>query len=865
VTELPPSPPHPTTTLLGYPGGSTPFDEMLLPDGSLRPSWRGVGEVLGELGPTGLTERSRAIARLLEDDGVTYRAHGARAEQAWKLDPIPLLVDEAQWAALEPAVAQRAELLDRILADLYGPRRLVAQGLLPPEVVFAHAGFLRAADQITVPGGRQLFLTSCDLGRDADGEWRVLADRTQAPSGAGYAMENRNVLSRALPGLYQGTGIHRIAPFFRTMRESLQKIATATASGSGRRGPAPRIVLLSPGTESETAFDQAFLSSLLGIPLAVAADLTVRDGRVWQRSLHRLEPVDVIVRRVDGIFCDPLELRPDSRLGVPGLVEAARSGTVAVVNSLGAGVLENPGLFPYLPVLCRALLGEPLRLPSAETWWCGDPVSLDHVLARLDSLVIKPISRQIGSATRLGWQLSRSERSRLAARIAAEPHGWIGQRPVAMSTAPTRSAGGAAGSPSLDARPVVLRTFGVLADDSYQLMPGGLTRAPSTPDSIVISNAQGAVSKDVWILSSGALAGEDDDLPGLTGPETLSAAVSPRVAEDLYWLGRYAERAEGLIRLLRVVDNRWRDVHPEPDAALARCLVTLLRALTAITASWPGFVGDGSGARLAEPWRELRSLISDETRQGSLAHDLTRVRALSNAVRDQLSSDTWTVLGGLDRGLLQFGPASAGPAGTLEATSAGLTGLLQAMLAFSGLVAESMVRDTGWFLLDAGRRVERAQQVTGLLRHTLADSDPVDAQTLVVESVLVAAESIITHRRRYPARGGVATVLELLLADTGNPRSLGYQLNRLQFDLEQTGDEAGRPALTALAALQGDLAGLDLAALAGGDGRRRPELVEALDRLGAQLRGLHTTIDAGYFTKPGSLQPLDPFELLDTA
>ncbi|CAN5642622.1 circularly permuted type 2 ATP-grasp protein [soil metagenome] len=853
----------PDDILAGYLGGGPSrgsLDEMIEPGRGLRPAWRGVGEVLDELGQSGLAERHGAITRLLEDDGVTYRAHGSTADQPWKLDPLPLLIDTADWTRLESGIVQRAELLDCIPTDLYGPRRLISSGLLPPALIFSHGGFLRVADRITLPGARQLFLASADLARDDDGAWRVLADRTQAPSGAGFAMENRSVLSRALPGLYRGTGVHRIAPFFRTMRQSLQRIAPPRAD----RQP-PRMVLLSPGAESETAFDQAFLSALLGLPLAVAADLTVRDGRVWQRSLHRLEPVDVILRRVDDGYCDPLELRPDSKLGVPGLLEAARNGTVSIVNGLGSGVLENPGLFEYLPAICQSLLGESLRIDSAQTWWCGDPVNRRHVLSRLEHLVIKPTTRRIGSSSRLGWELSNAARATLAARIEAEPYAWVGQEPLAMSTAPTLQRSG------LDARPIVLRTFGVADEDSYQVMPGGLTRAPQDPEMLVISNANGAISKDVWVLSDSSVSGDEAHLPGLSGPETVSAAVSPRVAEDLYWLGRYTERAESVIRLLRVVDNRWRDVHPAPDPSLARCLLTMLQTLTAVTATWPGFVGSGSGTRLGNPQREILALIGDERRTGTLAHDLSRVRGLANAVRDQLSADTWTVLSGVDRSLLPFTVASnsgsdgAGLSRSLDATSAGLVRLLQAMLAFSGLVAESMVRDTGWYLLDAGRRIERAQQINGLLRHGLAESQPSEAQSLTIESVLIAAESIITHRRRYPARGGVDTVLELLLTDANNPRSLAFQLDRLEADLAQlpaADDETAR-SLELLATIRAQLASADLAQVAASDGNRRPALIELLDSIGANLRALHKVLDAAHFTKQGSLQPLDGLAVLE--
>ncbi len=824
-------------------------DEMLDPSRQLRAPWRGVGEVLVELGSGGLTERRAAIDRLLQDDGVSYRPWNATQDQSWTLDPVPLLIDEAEWAALEPALVQRAELMDAILTDLYGPRRLIADGLLPPAVVFGHRGFLRDADGIRLPGPHQLFLSAADLARGADGTWQVVGDRAQAPSGAGYAMENRSVLSRALPGLYRGTAVHRIAPFFHTLRHCLQRIAPRPAD-------APRVVLLSPGAGSETAFDQAFMSSLLGLPLTTGADLTVRDGRVWQRSLSRLEPVDVILRRVDDDYCDPLDLRGDSRLGVPGLVEAARAGTVSIVNGIGSGVLENPGLFPYLDAVARALLGEPLLMPSVQTWWCGDPIARQHVLAHLDQLVLKPLSRTFGRNSRAGWELSSAERDELAARIAAEPDAWVGQEPLAMSTAPTLRHG------VLEPRPVVLRTFAVASGESYQLMPGGLTRAAAEADTVIVANASGAVSKDVWVLSTSTPSGDESQLPGLIGPETVSAAVSPRVAEDLFWLGRYAERAESVARLLRVVDNRWRDRHPTPDPALAQCLTVLLEAVTAITTTWPGFVGDGAAERLASPRTEVLALVTDEDRIGTLAHDLARVRSLANAVRDQLSADTWTVLSGLDRSVRGFGRASSA-----DEFTDGLARLLQGTLAFSGLVGESMVRDTGWYFLDAGRRLERALQITGLLRECLVRTANARTQALVIESVLIAAESIITHRRRYPARADVDTVLELLLCDRNNPRALMFSLAQVEIDLAETSatgdavDEARRLTAEIMARVQAS----DPVALADSVGAQRPALAAFLDQIRWDLQALYRLVESTHFTQLAPMRPLEPFSTGDPA
>ena len=529
------------------------WDEMVGSSAELRPAWRDLGVAIDGLGASGLMERRRTLERLLADDGVTYRRLASPVEQPWDLDPIPLVLEAAQWTTLEPGLVQRAELLDLILTDLYGPRLLLERRLLPPEVVYGHAGFLREVDQIRLPAPRQLFLSACDLVRDDGGRLTVLSDRTQAPSGAGYAMENRRVVSRTMAGIHHAAAIRRIGPFFHAMRLSLQQSAPTA-------NEVPRVVLLTPGARSETAFDQAYLSSLLGFPLVEGADLTVRAGRLWQRSIGRLEPVDVILRRVDSWSCDPLELQAESTLGVPGLVEACRLGSVSVVNPLGSGVLENPALFPFLPAISRALLGAALRLPGVPTWWFGDDASRRHVLARLDRLVLKPVSRPLAGGSRFGWTLSAESRDDLARRIEAEPHAWVGQEPLTLGTVPTVVSG------ALDPRPAVLRTFALAAEDSYRIMAGGLVRAAPTSDGLLVSNQSGAVSKDVWIVGEPVRAEAARTILTLASPpDGELAVISPRVAEDMFWLGRYAERAEAVVRLLRVTEDRWRAEHPDVD------------------------------------------------------------------------------------------------------------------------------------------------------------------------------------------------------------------------------------------------------------------------------------------------------------
>lgn len=420
----------PTTDLLdAYRPVAGAYDE--LHDGAdVRSHWNPVARAVRRLGPSELADRTREARRLLVDDGVTYNVTSGTAStpRQWLLDPLPVVIASEEWAAIEIGLAQRAELLDLILTDLYGSRRLLADGLIPPEVVYGHPGFLRECDQVRLPGDHQLFQAAFDLGRGEDGSWAVLADRTQAPSGIGYALENRVVASRVLPDLYREADVVRLAPFFRELRAALQRVAPASA------GP-PRIVVLTPGPWSETAYEHGALATYLGYPLVQGADLRVRDGRVWVRTLGRMEPVHVIVRRVDASYCDPLELRPDSTLGAPGLLEACRVGNVSVVNTLGSGVLENPGLIPFLPRLAQVLLGHDLVLPSVASWWCGAPRSLDHVLANLDHLVLKAVAPT--PITVLGQDLSAADRADLAARIRAQPEAWTAQEPVALSTTPT--------------------------------------------------------------------------------------------------------------------------------------------------------------------------------------------------------------------------------------------------------------------------------------------------------------------------------------------------------------------------------------------------------------------------------------------
>ncbi len=786
-----------------------------------------------------LTAARRQTATLLDDRGVTYGtdAPGGRARD-WRLDPVPVVIDEAEWSRLEAAVAQRAALLDAILADLYGPRTLLADGVIPPEVVLAHPAFLRPVDRLTTPGPHGLVLSATDISRDPSGAWRAVADRTQAPSGAGYAMVDRRVIAQSMAGVYRQTSIRRIGPFFHALRRALDAAAPA-----GVRQP--QTVLLTAGPFSETAFDQAYLASMLGIPLVEGSDLEVRDGRLWLASLEGSEQVDVVLRRVDSEWCDPLDLRADSRLGVPGLVRAVRSGAVAVVNPLGSGVLEHPALGAYLPRAARVVLGEDLALASPATWWCGAAASRAYTLAHLDALVLKHTTAGAERAV-LGWTLDRAAREGLAARIAADPLHWTAQERVDGAT--TTEAG---------ARPAVLRTFAVGQDGGYHVMAGGLALvAPSRQR--VVSSALGAIAKDVWVIAAEAETAPDPWLVTAVDeplPRQL-VAVSPRTAENLFWLGRYAERSGDLVRLLRATVDRWYDHARRPASPGGRALAVLLDALDARhPAGWARTTNPGTGDR-TEP-RHLRSILLARDEPGTIAWSVRRMAEAAAAVRDQLSNDTWLPLASLERALEAETEAQRATGSTTGLLPV-LDRMLEALLAVAGVEAEGMVRDVGWHLLDAGRRLERALYVVESLNATLVTTRPEEVDGYVLESVLIAHESSITYRRRHSSRPDVANLLDLLLADATNPRSLAFQVTRLRDDLAQVPSRSSTDARDRLVADVAELvAEIDVRAAAAAIGGRRERLAELLESLRWRLRAIADEIATAHFVHPTPSRALD--------
>ena len=800
------------------------IDEMLGQDRQINPHWSSFMQALNSLGLAEMASRHQEVQRLLRENGVTYVVHGEQhGHRPWELDPIPLIISNTDWEAISTGLTQRAELLNLILTDLYGERRLIKDGLIPPELVYSHGGFLRACAGLIPAGFPFLLSYAADLARGPDGRMWVLSDRTQAPAGASYALENRTALARALPNFFGEVGVHRLSTFFRSLQNSLFELPlqyqiVQSESGTGttqRQTHNPHIVVLTPGPLNETYFEHAYIANYLGYTLVQGDDLTVWDGRVWLKSIDGLRPVDIILRRVDDIFCDPLELRQDSRLGVAGLLEAIRHRNVIVVNPPGSGVLENPSLMPFLPNIARHLTGEDLRLPSVATWWCGELEQRDYVLANLKTLVIKPIYRSPGSRPLFGTELSDAELETLRAQIIAEPNCYVGQEYIHASTTPSLIEG------RLEPRRAILRAFLFREKDRYAVMPGGLTRCESETEALTVSIQNGGVSKDTWILAPEPephISLWKSERTGRRQTAEASAGLSSRAAENLFWVGRYAERAEGHARLLRIILDKVKmdkmgletshlgQVAPavsttetlgEDTREVSELIYlrSMLLSLTGLTSSHPAPFDKcvDKGEQSLES--ELLSIMLDPANGGSLVSTLQALVSAAYAVRDRWSTDTWRIMNRIEdlcTTLAKSVPEDEDMVGAglpgfpnadlvlQEAELASLDQLMIFLSALSGLNAENMTQTIGWISLDMGRRIERSLLLIVLCRSSLVAVQDDWIEDLLLESVLAAAESLITYRRRYRSELHFPTALELLLLDEDSPRSLLYQLKRLE-------------------------------------------------------------------------------------
>jgi uncharacterized alpha-E superfamily protein len=651
----------------------------------------------------------------------------------------------------------------------------------------------------------------------------VLADLTQAPSGAGYALENRLVLSRVLPDEFREAHVHRLAGFFQTARDMLQSLAPAP------RG-APNVVLLTPGPFNETYFEQAFLSRYLGLPLVEGGDLTVRDRRLFIKTLEGLQQVDVVLRRLDDNFCDPLELRPDSTLGIPGLVEAARAGNVTIANCLGSSVVEMPALLAFLPGLCQRLLGQELILPSVATWWCGQPREMAHVREHLPELVIKRAFTPATTEPVFGALLDDAGREALLAAIDSSPHEFVAQERVALSSAPVWERAG------LEPRPCVIRAFMCADPTGYAVMPGALTRFSTSPDRLVVSMQSGGGSKDTWVLSDGPVS-QLSLLRTSSQPvrlERAAAEVPSRVADNLFWLGRYTERLEDTVRILRCILNRLTGEAGTEESTDLKALVALLVNLELFPARFR------EQYTLAGVEREIYLQIYQAHRLGTVREVFGRLRSLAFVLRDRFSADTWTILNKLQ---VDARPRPGRPEAT--ETLALLNAIILDLAAFSGMEMENMTRGHGWRFLDVGRRLERALNMLTLVQGAISLSQK---DTVVLEPILEIADSVMTYRRRYFSAPQWPGVLDLLLVDETNPRALMFQLEALEHHAANLPGEnpalGSTPPVKRVAALREALTRHNWLAAAQDPGSASG----VLHKCGLELRSISETLTHLYFS-----------------
>ena len=814
------------------------WDELRTAAAALRPPWQGFAELLPQpaAGLTLAEDLDRRVAQVAQQirlDGVTHNVfdeHGA-ASRPWSLELLPLLIEPAEWAGIEAGITQRAALLEAMLADLYGPRRLLHEGLLPPALLLRHSGYLRPMLGVQPAGGLRLHIVAFDLARGPGGRWCLVAQRTQGPSGLGYVLHNRLVISRQFPDAFRELRVQHIASSYRRLLDTVENMAREVAGTV-----APRVVLLTPGPYSETYFEHAYLARYLGLPLVEGGDLTVRGERLFLKTVEGLEPVHGLLRRLDDDWCDPLELRSDSALGVPGLLQAVRAGTVVMANALGSAFLESPAIQGFLPGIARCLLDEPLRLPSLPTWWCGEGAAWHDVHDDLDGKLIRSTFPHGGRTSKV--------HERADAAIDADPGAWTVQGRLRFSRAPIW------GERTLVARPAMVRVYAI-ADGGgrWHVLPGGMTRVSQREDASV-SMQRGGSSLDTWVLTDGPV-DTFSMLPKRLQVDDIALRrrpVSSRTGENLFWLGRYTERTEQLVRLARATLLQI-DADSDADEAVQRALSAL--AVRSGLAP-PGVPTLAKAPLLFE--RALLARLGDATGAPSVAYNLAALERASQALRERLSAEQWGVIRSMGEAFTLALKVGEGELPTLQQVLPALDRLALQLAAVTGAQTDRMTRDHGWRLLTVGRLLERLIGLSVRLQSFIdaggeaAPGSGALGSAAGIDLLLELFDSAISFRARYQRHEDLLALTDMLVLDSTNPRSYSGVLRRLRTELGNLpGTEASLAPL--LARLPAEGAGLTLEALRGASDA---QIAATLRRLSLTLSeaamGLADDIGVRFFT-----------------
>lgn len=734
---------------------SSLYDEMFDPNRTVRSHWKVLKNNLETIGFEQLIAKQKEIDWRLEDNGVTYNVYNnpEGMNRPWKLDPIPLVIDEAEWSEIEKGLKQRSRLLNLLLQDIYGEQRSIKEGIIPVEVIYAHSGFIREAYAHPV----NLPLYAADMARGPDGKMWIVNDRTQAPSGLGYAIENRLTMNAAMEDAYEKLSVRRLFEFFETFKKYLE----------GSEDEKYLNVLLSPGPHNETYFEHAYLSSFLGLTLVQGQDLMAKNGAIWLKSLNGLQRIHSIIRRVDENFCDPLELRSDSQLGVPGLMHVLRSNGVSMINPIGCGVLENPALNPFMPDLADFFLGESLRLPQIATWWCGQEKERNFVLDNLDNLILKTIDRNDTHHIVRTKDITPKEKDKLRQEIMEFPYRYVGQETVNFATAPSLQ-----DDTIKDVR-VIIRTFSLTHDNEISVMPGGLVRVGSVDDLLSVSNQNGGSSKDLWILGPT----RHTPLSKLFASHTLkynSFETMPSLrAENLFWQGRYLIRSIISARLIRSVLKSITNTSRYAQRNSLGLHQLLTRSITHVTMTYPGFLGE---IDLSKTFEEIWHVMTDEYKIGSVSQSLNMLSNTNHATKNLFPLEAWRIH---ERLMREWGEFCDEEKPIPRYMVHALDKLLTQLMAYKELIHESLFIDQGSLIYEIGLRIERSQLMISKVRSLLISVMDSMEEYEILEVLLASCESLNAYRARYRTTYDLGNVIEFLLMDIRFPKSLIAEVDAL--------------------------------------------------------------------------------------
>ncbi len=753
-----------------YTGGTTPFseyvpaqrqyDEFRSSDGAVRSVWRPVSECLDALGAHGMQAAAEEVDRLVEESSANFRAPGGETSvsRPWQLSASPMVLDAATWEHLQAGLRQRVHVLEAVLRDLLGPQRLLKERVLPASLLSANPNFSRVYHNLPTLG-HHITLAATDLARNHDGSWWVTGDRTRAPSGLGYALENRIITSRVFPKLIHASNVSRLASFFVTLQNHLNAVAPQNKEN-------PRVAILTPGPQSYRYVEDAYLARYLGYTLVHGRDLAVRGHRLNLKTLDGLLPIDVLWRHVSDRKCDPLELDPTSTEGATGLLQTIRAGHVAVANSIGSSMAQMPALMPFLPAAAKFLFKEELRLPSLATYWCGGDNERAYVLEHLDELMLRSAFSITSRPPWVPAEMSAAQRSALIDHIRANPHRYVAQHRPARSTTPVWHDG------RLHSWYAALRCFQVQTQHGIDVLPGGLVRVSPDAEPLDQSPTSGRLGQDCWIVGDEPV---DQQTSLLPAPDKLlkltrgGQALPSRVAENLYWLGRSAERTESIARLLRCTLSR---IAGETEAFRVPELPRMVAALAALGQIEPGYAIAEMESKLPALEQQLPASLFDQDRPKGLRAGVIDMGEKAAAVHDRMSLDAYRIITQVAKHLSEQEnePDAATAMNQLD-------GIITDLQALSGLASESMTRTHGWRFLQLGRRIERAYQTAELLASTLVE--PIHDERPLLASVMQVTDSLMTYRSRYMLQLQPLATIDLLINDVSNPRSIGFQLQQI--------------------------------------------------------------------------------------